>query len=176
MHNLALFHNYRSSYLPLHISEVKAHFTQYIKPSLKDSEIWFETENGDKIRWHLPVGVSYDMHERGGGGNAVWQLTVHFSFYPEQVLLRCPSIDCVKAHFMSTIKEADSLKHASVSYIVIMLLWNGNSGHQSDSNNENKTAYGRINILFIDPFLCMLWVNLFGKFAKLANYFCTHQP
>jgi len=120
----------RSSYLPLHISEVKAHFTQYIKPSLKDSEIWFETENGDKIRWHLPVGVSYDMHERGGGGNAVWQLTVHFSFYPEQVLLRCPSIDCVKAHFMSTIKEADSLKHASgvmnnIRESENAMLWNG---------------------------------------------------
>lgn len=110
---------FRSSYLPLHTAEVKDYFMQYTKPALKDSEMWFETKNGDKIKWHLPIGVNFDMYEGLTDGNFVWHLTVHFSFFPEQVLLRCPSVDCVKAHFMSTIKEADSLKHSSVSCVSI---------------------------------------------------------
>ena len=118
---LGLSH-FRCSYLPLHISEVRDYFLQYIKPDLKQSEIWFETENGDTIKWHLPVGVSYDMYQGVNRSNGVWHLTVHFSFFPEQVLLRCPSLDCVKAHFMSTIKEADSLKHASVCQWFLMKL------------------------------------------------------
>ena len=102
------------------MAEVRAYFLQYVKPALQDNEIWFETESGDKVKWQLPVGVSYDILQGIQTTSQVWQLKVHFSNYPEQVLLRCPSLDCVKAHFMSTVKEADALKHSSVSSLLLV--------------------------------------------------------
>lgn len=97
------------------MKEVREYFSQYVKSALQDNEVWCDTGPSNKLKWHLPVGVNYDMHEGLQTTSSVWQVTVHFSKYPEQVLLRCPSIDCVRAHFLSTVKEADSLKHSSVS-------------------------------------------------------------
>ena len=36
---------------------------------------------------------------------------VLFQNFPEEELLRCPSKEAVESHYMSTVKEADSLKH-----------------------------------------------------------------
>ncbi|XP_067938857.1 autophagy protein 5-like [Watersipora subatra] len=103
----------RVSYLPLHLEEIRQYFSQYIKSDLLENEIWCETSSGDKVKWHLPIGVTYDMLHGLQESTSIWHLTVHFSDYPEQLLLRCPSLDSVRAHFLSTIKEADALKHAS---------------------------------------------------------------
>ena len=109
---------YRNSYLPLHMSTVVSYFSQYIKPELTGSPAWCDSDSR-KIKWHIPVGATYDMLFGLRGQGQVWNVTVHFSDYPEKELLRCLSVDCVKAHFMSTLKEADSLKHNSVSIEII---------------------------------------------------------
>lgn len=120
----------RSSYLPLHMADIKQYFSAFIRQELLDNEIWCDTEHGDKIKWHLPFGVSYDILHGLSVEGAIWHLNVHFSDYPEQELLRCPSLDCVKSYFLTTLKEADALKHGSAVMSNIRekensMLWNG---------------------------------------------------
>ncbi|KAF7226699.1 autophagy protein 5 [Nothobranchius furzeri] len=98
----------RVSYLPLVTDKVKKHFLKVMKA--EDVEMWFEYE-GTPLKWHYPVGVLFDLH----ASNTVlpWSITVHFKSFPDQDLLHCPSNSVVEAHFMSSIKEADALKHKS---------------------------------------------------------------
>ena len=49
----------------------------------------------------------------GVEGILPWNITVHFHKFPEDEVLHCNNKEVVEAHFMSTIKEADALKHRS---------------------------------------------------------------
>uniref|UniRef100_A0A3P9Q3P9 Autophagy protein 5 n=1 Tax=Poecilia reticulata TaxID=8081 RepID=A0A3P9Q3P9_POERE len=99
----------RVSYLPVVTDKVKKHFLKVMRPEDVE-EMWFEYE-GTPLKWHYPIGVLFDLH----ASNTVlpWNITVHFKNFPDQDLLHCPSNSIVEAHFMSSIKEADSLKHKS---------------------------------------------------------------
>lgn len=109
------------------MADIKQYFSAFIRQELLDNEIWCDTEHGDKIKWHLPFGVSYDILHGLSVEGAIWHLNVHFSDYPEQELLRCPSLDCVKSYFLTTLKEADALKHGSVSLMTIFCCDNAHS-------------------------------------------------
>jgi Autophagy protein ATG5, UblA domain len=54
----------RGVYLPLLMSECRAHFAQAVSSESRDQEMWLEA-NGVPLRWHLPLGVLYD-HLCGG--------------------------------------------------------------------------------------------------------------
>ncbi|XP_013877070.1 autophagy protein 5 isoform X2 [Austrofundulus limnaeus] len=99
----------RVSYLPLVTDKVKKHFLKVMKAEDVE-EMWFEYE-GTPLKWHYPIGVLFDLH----ASNTVlpWSITVHFKSFPDRDLLHCPSNSIVEAHFMSSIKEADALKHKS---------------------------------------------------------------
>ncbi|KAG7475257.1 hypothetical protein JOB18_028283 [Solea senegalensis] len=99
----------RVSYLTLVTDKVKKHFLKVMKAE-DVGEIWFEYE-GTPLKWHYPIGVLFDLH----AFNTVlpWSITVHFKNFPDQDLLHCSSNSVVEAHFMSSIKEADALKHKS---------------------------------------------------------------
>ena len=68
--------------------------------------MWFSC-GGSPLKWHHPIGVLYDIH----GGSLPWDITVHFSSYPQNELIPCGSRDVVESHFMSRVKEADQMKH-----------------------------------------------------------------
>ncbi|CAH2252417.1 autophagy 5 isoform X1 [Pelobates cultripes] len=74
------------------------------------SEIWFEYE-GSPLKWHYPVGLLFDLH--ASNTSLPWSIIVHFKNFPAKDLLRCQSKDVIEAHFMSSVKEADALKHKS---------------------------------------------------------------
>ncbi|XP_034030292.1 autophagy protein 5 isoform X1 [Thalassophryne amazonica] len=96
----------RVSYLTLVTDKVKKHFLKVVR--VEDvEEMWFEYE-GTPLKWHYPIGVLFDLH-----ASAVlpWNITVHFKNFPDRDLLHCPCNSVIEAHFMSSIKEADALKH-----------------------------------------------------------------
>jgi autophagy-related protein 5 len=60
--------------------------------------------------------IEYDnmsIYVAGSDGLLPWNITVHFHKFPEDEVLHCHSKEVVEAHFMATIKEADTLKHRS---------------------------------------------------------------
>uniref|UniRef100_A0A3Q2YZ05 Autophagy protein 5 n=1 Tax=Hippocampus comes TaxID=109280 RepID=A0A3Q2YZ05_HIPCM len=99
----------RVSYLTLVTDKVKKHFLRVMRAE-DVGEMWFEYE-GTPLKWHYPIGVLFDLH----ASNSIlpWSITVHFKNFPGQDLLHCMSSSVVEAHFMSSIKEADALKHKS---------------------------------------------------------------
>jgi len=98
----------RMSYFPLVTDKVFRHFQ---KASNQDdiNEMWLES-NGQPLKWHYPIGVLYDLY---GDNSLPWNVTLHFKRYPVNEIIKCLGRECVEAHFMSTVKEADSLKHRS---------------------------------------------------------------
>lgn len=101
----------RLSYFPLISDKVRKHFARNVGQDGQECEMWLEF-NGIPLKWHYPIGVLFDIH--GYESTLPWNLTVHFQKYPEGDLLRCPDKETVESHFMSTIKEADALKHRSL--------------------------------------------------------------
>ncbi|MFT7800413.1 autophagy protein 5 [Arapaima gigas] len=97
----------RVSYLTLVTDKVKKHFLKVMKPDDVE-EIWFEYE-GTPLKWHYPIGLLFDLYASNTA--LPWSITVHFKNFPQQDLLHCPSNSVIEAHFMSSIKEADALKH-----------------------------------------------------------------
>ncbi|KAK3097153.1 hypothetical protein FSP39_006880 [Pinctada imbricata] len=97
----------RITYFPLVTEKITKHFTKYISEE-NQGEVWLEFE-GQPLKWHYPVGVLYDLYN--SDSSLPWRISVHFQEFPEDELLHCGSKDVVESHFISTIKEADSLKH-----------------------------------------------------------------
>ncbi|KAK8739599.1 hypothetical protein OTU49_003420 [Cherax quadricarinatus] len=98
----------RLSYFPLVMDKVRKHFLRFTAQELQDAEMWLESD-GTPLKWHYPVGVLFDL--QCGGSALPWCLTAHFSHFPEQDLIRCQTREVVESHFMSSLKEADGLKH-----------------------------------------------------------------
>lgn len=99
----------RQSYFPLVTDKVHRQFIKHVKQDVQATgEMWLDYE-GQPLRWHHPIGVLFDLH--GNSKNLPWNLTVHYQNFPEDELLHCPSKDAVESHFISTLKEADVLKH-----------------------------------------------------------------
>merc|ERR1711978_852909 len=63
------------------------------------------------FRWHHPIGLLYDLLCGTGGGELPWEVTAHLSDFPSD-LLPCSTRDQVETVFMSSLKEADQLKHS----------------------------------------------------------------
>ncbi|XP_064804351.1 autophagy protein 5-like isoform X2 [Oncorhynchus masou masou] len=99
----------RVSYLTLVTDKVKKHFLKVMKAEDVE-EMWFDFE-GTPLKWHYPIGLLFDLHASNTA--LPWSITVHFKNFPERDLLHCPSNSVIEAHFMSSIKEADALKHKS---------------------------------------------------------------
>lgn len=100
----------RVSYFPLvydKLERLYARAADY-QPGTQD-EIWLSSEE-IPLKWHLPVGVLFDLF--GRGGSLPWNVTVHFKNLPEDEVLRHGK-EAVEAHFKSKFKEADCLKHRS---------------------------------------------------------------
>jgi autophagy-related protein 5 len=99
----------RLSYFPLVFDRVKAYFLGVV-PTAMD-EIWLESSAGVPLRWHLAVGVLFDLHSDSLMPPIPWQVTVHFSSFPEDRLIRLTGVEALKNLFMSALKEANFLKY-----------------------------------------------------------------
>jgi len=100
----------RMSYLPLATEKVRKHFSTFITGDA--NHMWFSYA-GSPLRWHHPIGLLYDLLAgQEGGASLPWQITVHFSRFPVEQLLPCHTREQVETVFMSSLKEADQLKHS----------------------------------------------------------------
>ena len=63
--------------------------------NLQENPMWFEA-NGAPLRWHLPVGVLFDLAAAQDAKDVSacttpWNVTVHFDKYPDKEILKCDS-------------------------------------------------------------------------------------
>ncbi|KAM7280482.1 hypothetical protein ACFE04_007616 [Oxalis oulophora] len=91
----------RLSYLPLLSSLIKPHFNDALPPSV--DTIWFDF-NALPLKWYIPTGVLYDL--LCPEPHKPWNLTVHFTGYPSNVLIPYQGEDSVKWSFINSLKEA----------------------------------------------------------------------
>ena len=136
----------RMTYFPLVTDKVFRHFQ---KASNQDNidDMWLEFD-GQPLKWHLPIGALFDLY---GPENLPWNITVHFKRFPDKEILKCDGRETVEAHYMSAVKEADSLKHRS--YVMNSMkkndhkqLWLGLSNDKFDQFwSVNKRLMERVN-------------------------------
>ncbi|CAB4298325.1 unnamed protein product [Prunus armeniaca] len=91
----------RIGYLPLLASHLKPHFSSALPPRL--DTIWFEYK-GLPLKWYIPTGVLFDL--LCAEPERPWNLTVHFTGYPGNILIPCEGEDSVKWSFINSLKEA----------------------------------------------------------------------
>ncbi|CAL8101175.1 unnamed protein product [Calicophoron daubneyi] len=76
-----------------------------------EQRVWFEHDH-QPLKWHHPIGLLFDLYS--DGFVLPWHIVIHFNNYPTDMLLSPPvnrqSLEC---YFISTLKEADALKHRS---------------------------------------------------------------
>ena len=78
--------------------QVRKHFAPSVSANLQENPMWFEA-NGAPVRWHLPVGLLFDLAAAQDSGSAAssgasttpWNVTVHFDKYPDKEILKCDS-------------------------------------------------------------------------------------
>ncbi len=110
----------RQSYFPCIIEKILRYYSTYFKENPNDTtnnvslaNLWLEYES-NPLKWHYPIGVLYDLYTSSissASSHLPWQITVHLSKFPEGEILRFPDKESIEAHYMSTVKEADALKH-----------------------------------------------------------------
>lgn len=116
----------RQLYFPCIVEKLVRYYSNYFKENANDpnsilnpNNVWLEYEN-TPLKWHYPIGVLYDLYTSSIESNSTitnshlpWQIIVHLNNFPEDEVLRFPDKESIEAHYMSTIKEADALKHRS---------------------------------------------------------------
>lgn len=100
----------RITYFPMVLDRVVKYFNRFIDQSkqVMTNDMWLDY-NGQPVKWHHPIGLSWDLI--GSNYDLPWKLILHFSEFPASELLRCNTKSTIEANFMSSLKEADALKH-----------------------------------------------------------------
>ncbi|EGG20133.1 autophagy protein 5 [Cavenderia fasciculata] len=103
----------RNSYFPLVTGAVRDYFS-HSTLIMSDNELWLEYK-GIPIKWHLPIGVLFDVLVGSESGTQIWNLTVHFQSFPEKILLRCPNEESVETYYKNVLKEANYIKQGDIN-------------------------------------------------------------
>lgn len=101
-------------------------------------EVWFEF-NGAPLKWHMPVGVLFDLLCHTPTPALPWAVVVHFHAYPSGELLRCANDDAIQSLYTNSLKEANYLKHGDGGRVNKLSLddstnlWSGLLRHEFDT-------------------------------------------
>jgi len=106
----------RYAYITMFSTDIRKHFESFATALGKQPELWFTaTDNAQSLlKWNWPLGVLYDLY---AAAHTPWPITVHWSAYPSERLLRCPDDDTVKSHFLHSLKEAVCMRHGDVDAV-----------------------------------------------------------
>lgn len=124
----------RLSYLPLLLPQLHAFFAPYLiaDPDAIPPEDGFFTYEGVPLKWHLPLGLLYDMYVmsvRDSSSEHVtastilpFKLTLHFSHDAESTNVNMINPDPVTMHdsFINSVKEADFLRSGTAKPIMTL--------------------------------------------------------
>ncbi|KAI0041749.1 hypothetical protein FA95DRAFT_1610763 [Auriscalpium vulgare] len=145
----------RVTYLPLLIPEIKRFlldvvFDEDAARLLKEEDWWFESEEGNLLKWHWPVGLIYDNHttllssQSGASSSAKsaaavpLRLILHLASPPTDKLLLSPSAESCKQAFMGQLKEADFIRWGNTKRMTGLRkqeqdgIWEGIKEHNFD--------------------------------------------
>lgn len=99
----------RVTYFPLVLDRVVKYFNRFLDQNKQVvTDMWLDYD-GQPLKWQHPIGLSWDLF--GSNYDLPWRLILHFSNFPAQELVRCNTKSSIETNFMSSIKEADTLKH-----------------------------------------------------------------
>lgn len=99
----------RVTYFPLVLDRVVKYFYRFMDQSKQTvDDLWLDYD-GQPLKWHHPIGLSWDLF--GSSCDLPWRLILHFSDFPSKDIVRCNTKPLIETNFMSSIKEADELKH-----------------------------------------------------------------
>ncbi|KAF2876857.1 autophagy protein 5 [Massariosphaeria phaeospora] len=159
----------RLSYLGLLLHKLHGFFaSSLIYPDVSPADAWLSYE-GVPLKWHYPLGLLYDLYSgvepaypADGSGkkdrdveeeqkNMPWKLTVHFSDYPVEHLVK---LDSEGNHlhdlYMHSVKEADYLRTGTGR--TVMFLSKEDSNQLWDSVKQHSfTLYNPINQKLLNP-------------------------
>lgn len=133
---------YRVSYLPSLLPRLRAFFSSsLIDPNSRAHDGWFSFE-GVPLKWHYPIGLLYDLYADADpasskasssskaddesddncgsdSGALPWRLTLHFSDWPDEELVRLDGDGMVMNDaFINSVKEADFLRNGTAKGIM----------------------------------------------------------
>lgn len=99
----------RRSYFTLALQEAQERFWNLLPDNhnFKRKDCWLEYR-GVPIKMQHPIGLLFDLLH--SGRPLPWALTMHFSPMPSS-LVPLPSRESVEGAFMTSLKEAEALKH-----------------------------------------------------------------
>lgn len=101
----------RVTYFPLVLDRVLKYFNRFTDPTRQTTnDLWIDYE-GQAITWQHPIGLSWDM--LSSSHELPWRLNIHYKDFPSKELVRCNTKASIETNFMSSLKEADALKHKS---------------------------------------------------------------
>ncbi|KAF3386616.1 Autophagy protein 5 [Penicillium rolfsii] len=156
----------RVSYLPSLLPKLRAFFSPYlIEPGSRHHDGWFAFE-GVPLKWHYPVGLLFDLYAgadpatKTGFGHEVsqeigspfpWKLTVHFSDWPTEDLVRLDENGMVMNDaFINSVKEADFLRNGTAKGIM-SLSKEDSSGLWKAVENVDLPSFQRISHILLPP-------------------------
>ncbi|MCJ1455026.1 autophagy protein 5 [Mycoblastus sanguinarius] len=144
----------RLSYLPFLLPRLYTFFgPSLISPDVVPYDGWFSFENVP-LKWQYPLGLLFDLFSgaspaqapgldlkdrspsEGDEDQLPWRLTLHFTEWPEQALVR-PDAEGKMLHdaFINSVKEADFLRNGTAKGIMSLSkddstqLWNAVQDH-----------------------------------------------
>lgn len=104
----------RLSYLPL-ISRPARETFELAAPDVGAGGVWFE-HDGQALRWHVPLGVLYDLH---GVRELPFKITVRFQGFPTKAnLIPLGNELDVEKTFFHSLKQAASLRFGSARRVM----------------------------------------------------------
>ncbi|KAJ5701708.1 Autophagy-related protein 5 [Penicillium malachiteum] len=155
---------HRVSYLPTLLPRLRAFFsTSLIEPRSQHHDGWFSFE-GVPLKWHYPIGLLFDLY--AGAEPATrsstpspdspedesplpWRLTVHFSDWPVEDLVRLDANGIVlNDAFINSVKEADFLRNGTAKGIMT-LSKEDSSGLWKAVENVDLPSFQRISSILL---------------------------
>ncbi|KAJ5128969.1 Autophagy protein [Penicillium atrosanguineum] len=153
----------RLSYLPSLLPRLRTFFSpSLIEPSSQHHDGWFAFE-GVPLKWHYPVGLLFDLYagadpatkscvdSQEGESPLPWRLTVHFSDWPSEDLVRLdPDGMVMNDAFINSVKEADFLRNGTAKGIM-SLSKEDSAGLWKSVEEVNLPSFQRISNTLLPP-------------------------
>ncbi|ORX82717.1 APG5-domain-containing protein [Anaeromyces robustus] len=156
-YELAFYYNIpRCSYFPIHKTEIEEYFISRNVVENGDN-IWYSYKD-IPLKWHYPVGLLYDIYVNSDD-LLPWEITVHFSNYPNNKLINIKDLDTLKDSYLTTLKESDYMRYGNANRVMCLSLDDQSTLWNSLCNLNFKNFWNINSKLLIDT----PWSNISAR-------------